>query len=253
MAQILKVAHRGGAGLAPENTLAAFQSGLDQNADALELDVHLSADGEVVVMHDPDLSRTSTGEGAISQHSLAELRLLDAAAKYKGKRFDPQTVPTLDEVLALAKGKAAVQIEIKVDGDGNRYAGIEAKVLETVRKHEMLGEVIILSFNFPTLQEVRQLEPDVETCALISTAYLQEVGAGGPTAVAEEMASLGVQYVGIKKDWVNKNLLAALHERTLGVGVWTVDETRDMRKFADMGVQFITSNRPDRLQEVLGP
>ena len=252
MFRILKVAHRGGAGLAPENTLAAFQAGLEQDADALELDVHLSSDGKLVVMHDPDLTRTTDGEGSISERTLTELQQLNAAAKYKGEVAKPQRVPTLGEVLELANGKASVQIEIKVNGDGDRYNGIEAKVLEEVRQRDMLGDVVILSFDFPTLQEIRRLAPKVDTCALISTSYLQKIGAGGPEAVAEEMASLGVQFVGIKKDWVNEKLLRALHEHDLKVGVWTVDEAKEIRKFADMGVEFITSNRPDRLREILG-
>jgi len=249
---VLKVAHRGGAGLAPENTLAAFNEGLEQGADHLELDIHLSKDGQLVVMHDAALERTTNGRGEISDFSAAELAALDASAKYKGPNPPgPQPVPTLEQVLSLAKGRAGVQIEIKLRTDKSRYAGIEAKLVEMLRAHDMLADVVVLSFDFPTLLEIKRIEPSLKTCALISTAYLQDIGAGGPQKVAEEIAALGAEYVGVNQTWLSDALFAALRERGLQVGVWTVDDPEEMRKFAAMGVAFITSNRPDLLRQAL--
>lgn len=250
---VLKVAHRGGAGLAPENTLASFSNGLSLEPDAIELDIHLSRDGELVVIHDPTLDRTTDGRGAVADHTAAELAQLDAAAKYRGKApAERQPVPTLDQVLQLAKGRAGVQIEVKLAVDGSRYPGIEAKLVETLRNHDMLGDVVVLSFDFPTLQEIKRIEPAVQACALISTAYLRLPGRSDPEAVAEELASLGVEYVGVKASLLSDRLLAALAGRGLQVGVWTVNDVRDMREFAARGVAFITSDRPDLLNEALG-
>lgn len=252
--RVLKVAHRGGAGLAPENTLAAFNMGLAHGADFLELDIHMSKDGQLVVMHDALLERTTNASGEVSDYTAAELAALDASARYSGANApERQPVPTLDQVLALAKGRAAVQIEIKLRADKTRYPGIEAKLVELLRAQGMLDDVMVLSFDFPTLQKIKEIEPRLKTCALISTAYLQGVGRGGPEKVAEEMAALGVEYVGVNHTWLSDALLAALTARGLQVGVWTVNDVETMRKFAAKGVAFITSDRPDLLRRVLEP
>lgn len=252
--RVLKVAHRGGAGLAPENTLAAFEMGLAHGADMLELDVHLSKDGRLMVIHDPTLARTTNLSGAVADYTAAELAAADAAAKWFGAApKSKQYVPVLDEVLTLAQGRAGLQVEVKVREDKQRYPDIEAKLVEILRDRGMLAESVVLSFDFPTLVEVKRIEPRLKTCALISTAYLQSVGRGGPDKVAEEVAALGVEYVGVNATWLTEALMAALKARNLQVGVWTVDDADQMRKFAAMGVAFITSNRPDILRAVLGP
>ena len=190
------MAHRGGAGLAPENTLAAFRAGLEQAADALELDVHLSRDGELVVIHDAALARTTNEAGEVGEMTLAELRKLDASARLFGRPAGRQIIPTLQEVVDLAKGRAALQIEIKVRANGARYPGIEAKVVDTLRHNGMLDSAVVLSFDFPTLEAVKALEKRLPTCALVSRAYLSKVGKRGPAAVAEEIARVGAAYGG---------------------------------------------------------
>ncbi len=210
-ARVLRVAHRGAAGLAPENTLAAFKVGLTYEPDALELDVHLSKDGQLVVIHDPTLARTTNLSGEVVNYTASELAAADAAAKWFGPAPEgPQGVPTLDEVLALAKGRAGVQIEVKVREDKARYPGIEAKLVETLRAHGMLDEIVVISFDFPTLVEIKRLEPRLKTAALISTAYLQGVGRGGPEKVAEEIAALNAEYVGVNYTWLSEPLKSAL-------------------------------------------
>lgn len=252
--RLVKVAHRGGAGLAPENTLAAFRAGLAQGADALELDVHLSRDGELVVIHDASVARTTNSRGEVGEMTLAELRELDASARFLGPPVERQRIPTLREVVELAKGRAALQVEIKVRSDGSRYPGIESRVVDVLRRGGMLDDAVILSFDFPTLAAIKALEPNLRTCALISRAYLTKVGTRGPAAVAEQMATLGAAFVGVEKTWLTAPLYRELRARGLGVGVWTVDDPIEMRGFASMGVDFITSNRPDLLREALsGP
>lgn len=240
--------------------MAAFRKGLESSPDAVELDVHLSRDGELVVMHDPNVARTTDGSGEIGTMGLAEIRKLDASARWFGFPVGVQKVPTLQEVLDLAKGRCGVQIEIKVRADGGRYAGIEAKVVEAVRRNGMLDRVVVLSFDYPTLAAVKALEPKLRTCALVNRAALVAIGKAdpatvvkdGPAAVGRTMTDLGVDSVGVDKAWLTAPLYAELRSRGLGVGVWTVDEEKQMREFAAMGVDFITSNRPDLLRSVLG-
>ncbi len=245
------VAHRGGAGLAPENTLAAFRAGLESGADALELDVHLTRDGHLVVIHDAATVRTTNVVGEVGEMTLAEIERLDASARSFGPPVPAQRIPTFAEVLELARGRASVQVEIKLRSDGTRYPGIEAAVAGALRQAGMSEQATILSFDFATLQDMKRIDPGLRTCALITTRTLETIGRRGPTAVAGEMAALGVDSVGVDKRWLSENLYRELRSRRLGVGVWTVDNETEMRRFAEMGVDFITSNKPDLLRQVL--
>jgi glycerophosphoryl diester phosphodiesterase len=247
-----RVAHRGGAGLAPENTLAAFRLGLAHDADAVELDLHLSLDGALIVMHDADVRRTTARAGEISALTLGELRLLNAAATYKGHNPGCQRIPTLDEVLELIRGRARVQIEIKLRADRRRYPGIEAKVLETIKRYDMIAEAMVISFNFPTLHTITEFEPQMQTCALISSAYLSRFARPrGAALAAAHLAAQGFHCVGVNQSWMTPRLLQALRARHFRVGVWTVNDPLAIRKFADMGVNFITSDRPDLLRRFI--
>jgi glycerophosphoryl diester phosphodiesterase len=145
------VGHRGAKGIAPENTLVGFQVALELGVDMIELDVHLSKDGELVVIHDPRLERTTDGRGLVSAYTLAELKELDAAARFEGDTsYGVQRIPTLEEVYALVQGRTRINVEIKRTADGERYPGIEGKVVESVRRNDALAYTIISSFDFPT-------------------------------------------------------------------------------------------------------
>jgi len=251
----LGIAHRGGAGLAPENTLAAFRAGIEAGADGVELDVHLSRDGRLVVMHDPLVSRTTDGMGYISDLDFEELKKLDASARYTGPGVHGrQEVPSLEEVLdAVAGGIVTIQVEIKVKSAGSRYPGIEKKVLETLGRYGMSRKAVVLSFDYPTLRTVKELDPAMPVCALVGTRQLRELGAGDPAAAARSAAALGVEYAGVDDRILTDGFFGSLKRTGLKVGVWTVNDVEKMRRFADLGADFITTNRPDLLRKVLGP
>ncbi|MGQ4810569.1 Glycerophosphodiester phosphodiesterase [Candidatus Entotheonellaceae bacterium PAL068K] len=251
--RILKVAHRGGAGLAPENTLAAFRRALQLRAHAVELDVHMSQDGALVVIHDPDVVVTTDGTGEVGDLALATLKTLNAAANFKGPATAPQRIPTLQEVLTLVQGHADVQIEIKQRANGRRYPGIEVKILEALRQHRMLDQVVAISFDFPTLQELKALQPNLQICALISTPYLRRLNnvRWDAAPVLDDLAAHGFDCVGVKHTWLTQPLLNALRAGGFRVGVWTVNEPLFIRQFVQMGVDFITSDRPDLLNDIL--
>ncbi len=148
------------------------------------------------------------------------------------------------------RGQASVQIEIKVRTDDTRYAGIEAKVVDAVRHYDMIDDVVVISFDFPTLHDISALEPRPRTCALFSTSYLSRFGVWRNDAeVVEDIASRGFQCVGAKHTTMTEGLFQAFRARNIQVGVWTVNEEADMRKFAAVGVHFITSDQPDLLQK----
>ena len=248
---IMITAHRGGSGLAPENTLAAFKSGIEQDADALEMDIHMTSDGHLVVVHDPSVARTTGKTVVVETSTLAEIKKLDAAAKYFGKAFGSQQIPTLEEVLDLNDGKLWLQIEIKMRSDGSRYPDIESRLLQILEAYEILDRVIIISFDFPTLKTIKVLNPAVLTGALAGKAYLSSVGAKGPDEVVRQIKESGADYVGISHTYLNNSLFGSFREAGLGVGVWTVNTIEDMRKYIELGVDFITTDRPDLLRHCL--
>src|SRR5881275_3461624 len=142
--RILLGGHRGNADECPENTLTSFRSAIELGVDVIELDVHRSEDGALPVIHDHLLDRTTDGSGLVRDYTMAELKRLDAGS-WKNPRFKGERIPSLDEVLALAKGQVGVAIEIK--NLPLPYSGIEELVVEAVRGAEMMRDVVVISFD----------------------------------------------------------------------------------------------------------
>ncbi|NLK14102.1 MAG: hypothetical protein GX313_05085 [Spirochaetales bacterium] len=252
MSETKAVAHRGGALLAPENTIEAFQAGIASGADQLELDIHLSKDDMIIVMHDPTLQRTANRSGAIRDYTAAELKQFNAASAHQG--HSPLEIPTLKEVLDLVKDTdLELQIEIKVDKDGNRYEGIEERLIALLKEYELIDRSIVISFDFPTLARIQELQPSLRTGALVSKAYMSKIGSKGPKAVAEGIKALQVDYIGINHTYLSPALHQELRNQELGIGAWTVNDEEAMKKIAALGVAFITSDRPDLLVATLRP
>jgi len=248
----LVVAHRGGAALAPENTLGAFKNAVQLGVDMVECDVHLSQDGELVVMHDPDLTRTTNGRGLISELPLADLKKLNAAAKFSGTWPAVEPIPTLGEVLDAVKGKAGVQIEIKVTKFPGRYPGIEQKVIDAVKSRGMADQVLIISFDFPTLVDVKKIDPAIKTGALTDASWMLGHSAKSPEEIVDEIVqSTGADYYLPAAGGVTETLIKAAHARGLKIGTWTVDAPADMERLAGQGIDAITTNKPDELKRVL--
>lgn len=247
------IGHRGAMGIAPENTLASFQAALDSGADVIELDVHLSADGKVVVLHDPSLVRLTGKIGYVSELSLNELKQLNVAANFKGdSRYGVQTMPTLQEVYDLVSGKCGVNVEIKLGQDGKRYPGIEQKVVEIIRDNDAIEATIVSSFDFATLLEISALESDLKRTVIISTDYfksffLKTQGSGKPAQVVEDLSSYGFKGVAVQKDFLSEELLSLLKEAGFTVSVWVVNDTDEMWQWFDRGIDMITTDRPDLL------
>jgi glycerophosphoryl diester phosphodiesterase len=249
----LVVAHRGGAALMPENTLAAFEHALKLGVDQLETDTHLSKDGEVIIMHDPNVATTTNGSGLISELTLAELKKLNAAAKNAKGGVTQQEIPTLAQVLDLAKAKAGIQIEIKVNAGGARYPGIEKKVIDLVNARGMTNDVIIISFDFPTLKEIKQIDSRIKTGALVNAQWFGARMLASPEQiVAEIIETTGADFFMPVSTAVTEALVRAVHARGLKIGTWTVNTAGEMKRLAEWGVDGITTNSPDELKKVLG-
>lgn len=243
------VAQRGAAGLAAEDTLTAFRIGINYNPDFLEMDVHLTRDGIPIVMHDPTIDRTTEGKGRLADMTLAELGRFSTHSTSQSYR---EPIPTLAQVLDLAKSKnVRVDVQIMVDADGKRYPGIERKVLDELAARDMLDRARILALEFETLQQVRTIRPTAKTNALLSGDYFRRMGNRDNTVIVDEVASFA-DGIGVDKGFLSAELIDAAHRRKLSAGVWTVDTEEAMEQFARMGVDSITTNRPDVFNKVFG-
>ena len=243
-------AHRGGALLWPENGLTAFRNALALGADYLELDTHLSADGEVLVIHDATLDRTTTGRGPVAGAPLADLARLRLRARDGRVTDDP--VPTLAQVLdTLKPSTAQLLLEIKVDVAKQPYAEIERKALALVEARGLRDRVIVMAFEAPTLRRVRALDPAIRTALLVSTARV-----GRERASAADLATwardVAATHLGVEHTAVDGTLLAAARAAGLQVAAWTANEEADIRRLVDLGVAVVISDRPDLALTLVG-
>ena len=246
----LLAAHRGGAQLWPENSLFAFRNAIALGADFLEFDVHLSRDGQVVVIHDPTLGRTTTGTGAVSDRTLAELRTL----RLKGRdgKTTEELVPTLDDVAQLAAPTPVrLLLEIKVDARGGRYPGIEEKGLAILDSHGMAARTIVMAFQEETVRRIRTLRPEVSVGGLCEKRELAEMGSTVEREI-DGLRKLGARFIGLHQELVTADVVRQAQQAGLLLGVWTVNDAPAMKRFIEMGVGILITDRPDAAKELLG-
>ena len=244
----LLAAHRGGAFLWPENSLLAFRNAVALGADFIEFDVHLSRDGEVMVIHDPTLDRTTNGRGAVRDRTVAELKAL--RLKDRTGAATDETVPTLDEVIVVAsRADRRMLLEIKVDGGRARYPGIEEKVLALLDRHRMAASTVVMAFEPATWKRMRELRPDLAVCALYSARML------GRTSLAAELETLrgaGVGFIGLEHTVVDTAALAQARQAGIQVGAWTVNDAAAMKRLIEAGVGVLITDQPDVAKALLG-
>lgn len=253
-ARPLVIAHRGGAGLWPENTVYAFERALAAGVDVLEMDVRVTADGVPVVMHDATVDRTTDGAGRVSGMSFAELSGLDAGYRWTpdgGRSFPLRgrgvKVPSLREVFVKFPD-ARFNIEPKTDA-----ASPVKELCREVREHGAEGRVLIASFNSTALDEVRRECPGVATSGSPPevSKFLALHKAGLGVAYSPSMQALQVPEFAGGVRVLTGSFVEAAHARNLDVHAWTVNEVDDMRRFLEMGVDGIITDYPDRLLGLL--
>lgn len=207
---ITGLAHRGYPKKYPENTLTSFRAALDLSYSHLELDVNLTKDGVPVVIHDPTVNRTTNGKGLVKDFTLDELRRLDAGGG--------EAIPTLEEVLKLAKGKAMVDIELKQSGD--LYPGMEDKVLEVIRSCGVQDQVFVTSFDHYSIIRTRESSKDIELGLVLY----------GATPAAFPLAKeIGARYLSVKHIYLTDAYVEECTEKGIRLIAWTVDDKEAMR------------------------
>ena len=233
------IAHRGASGEAPENTMAAFAMAVEQGAHVVELDVHMSADGYPVVIHDQTLDRTTSGHGMVRETTLAELRKLDAGAWFD-RRFAGERVLTLEEVVAWAKDRVALAIEIK--NHPIAYRGIEASVVELLERHGAAKEHEVFSFDHPCMKRIKTRQPII----LTGVCYVADPVDHVAMATAPGAAALHPMFHYLRPETVRD-----AHAAGLLIFPWTANNPQDVHHLYALGVDGIVTDFPARVSETL--
>jgi glycerophosphoryl diester phosphodiesterase len=252
-------AHRGGAALWPENSLTAFAGALALGVDLLEFDVHQSADGEPVVIHDPTLDRTTEGTGAVCAQSAAALRRL--RLRGRGGALTDERVPLLDDVLALAS-RAGAELLLEIKGPafsvrygrsasgalettpGPRYQGLEERVLDRLDATGMSPRTAIMAFNPSVIEKIRALSPAQRTTLLVGRRQLAAAAARARDTVSWT-EQLGATDLGLEHTLIDADVVTVARAHGLRVGAWTANDERAIRHLISLGADIITTDRPD--------
>lgn len=250
----LVMAHRGGAGLWPENTMYAFEHAASLGIDVLEMDVHATSDGVPVVIHDATVERTTNGTGRVNAMTLSELKRLDAAYRWTtdgGKSFPLRgrgiTMPTLEEVF-----KAFPQTRLNIDIK-QAQPSIVKSLCSLIRDYKMEEKVTIASFNSESLDEFRRECAGVATSASPSDLRsLMAMRAGSQTFnIPTSLRALQLPDYAIGRESLNPDFVGPVHARGLEIHIFTINSEADMRRLVALGVDGIITDYPDRLLAIL--
>lgn len=245
--------HRGAAGLAPENTLAAFRKAIELGVDALEMDLHVTRDGELVVIHDETLDRTTDGRGSIGDLALEEVKRRDAGGKF-APAFRGEEIPTLQEVIELVNvsGDPRIRLDLEIKfgkGEEGKPEDFEERVLEVLRQTAFIGRVNVVSFHHPSLVKMKALEPKIRTGLL-------QRGQQPPQDPVGLVRQYQADYYSPRFRQVTAAMVAALHKAGIPIVPWTVNAEADMRGLMTLGVgtfagDGIATDFPDKLLSLL--
>ena len=242
---LLLFGHRGYSALAPENTLAAFTVLLEHKIPGVELDVQLSRDGKVVVIHDENVKRVTGLDALVQDCSARELRKLDAGGWFN-KSFRGQRIPLLDEVFELLGDKVYYDVELK--WGQRRSCGLEEAVVERIRSHALVERCLISSFNPYCIRKTRQLVPD------IPTAHIYSRHSSIPLLLRHGEAGIAIP-TPFMKPWSNQvNLFSSFFIRRVlksQILTWTVDDPEEATRLVHLGVRGLISNHPGKIKAVV--
>jgi glycerophosphoryl diester phosphodiesterase len=239
---ILILGHRGASQHAPENTLPAFQLAAQQGADGIELDVQLSRDGEVIIMHDFSVDKTTNGQGKVKEKTLAELKALDAG-RYFSNQFAGTTIPTLSELFMVMGPVLLYNIELKTTSFNDQ--GLEVEVIRLIEDYNLQDRAMVSSFNPFALMRAYRINPKIKRGLLWApnlSFYLRRQLFRNLAKPDMFHPYWGATTLGlVKKE----------HEQGILVNVWTCNEPEAMQRMIKMGVDAIMTDRPDLLKQVL--
>jgi len=215
------IGHRGARGIEPENTIRSYQEGLELGVDYIECDVHMTKDSHIVLMHDHTVDRTTNASGQVNSFTFEEIRRLDAG---KGEK-----IPTLQELLDLARGKVKLHIELKDET-------ATEPTIRLVEKNGMVGQVFLTSGNTETLKKVRQLNPNIPT---------EHIFGEPPDDAIERAVSIGAKRVSCHISHITSEFVEKAHANGIKVIAWPPNTLEEAGKAVECGVDLICTDRPD--------
>lgn len=234
-------AHRGSSADAPENTMSAFQLAIEQGADGIELDIQMTADGKIVVIHDETLDRTTDGRGLVVQHTYEQLAQYNAAANYPDWAHK-EKIPLLQDVLALL-APTELELNIELKNGVVPYEGMEEAVIRLVREYGMENRVVFSSFNHYSMVKMAQLAPEIETAVLYMAGIYEPWNYVKPLGIR----ALHPYYLGVRPEIVQGAKAAGIKIRP-----FTVDAEADLKKMIALGVDAVITNDPLRMKKLKG-
>lgn len=255
--QVLNIAHRGASAYAPEHTLASYELGEKMKGDYIEIDVQMTKDGHLIVMHDETVDRTTNGTGRVKDLTLEEIKALDAGSwfneaypEYAKPEYVGLKVPTLEEVFKKFRKGSKYYIETK---SPHLYPGVEEKLVEMLDRYGLTHkeslkkrQVVIQSFSRESLLKVRRLNPDIPLVQAYDSEASANISDEELKKVKEYAIGIGPNYQRIDRDVVKR-----AHKYGLYISPYTVNSKEDMRMLIDWGVDGIVTNHPDWLHQVL--
>lgn len=231
-------AHRGFSKVAPENTMPAFQAAMDCGADYIELDLQLTADDQLVVIHDDKLDRTTNGKGLVERYTYEQLKTLSAGSWFGSDgEFDDVEIPLFSDVLELTGKDIMLNIEIKKSGDPKKTA---EKAVELIEEYDIVNSCYVTSFSYPALKKVKQLNPKIKT------AFIANLATATSYAQLPYIDAVSMNYL-----FVNQSVVNSAHHHGKRIFVWTVDRQSEMQKMMALGVDNIITDRPDKALEIV--
>ena len=233
-------AHRGFSGKYPENTMLAFEKAVEIGADGVELDVQLTKDGEVVIIHDETIDRTTDGKGYVVDYTYEELSKFDASYTYTEKmRFNK--IPTLKEYFELVKDLDFVtNIELKTGI--NQYLGIEEKVYKLIKEYKLEKKVIISSFNHFSILRMKKIAPELK-CGFLSEDWIIDAGA--------YTASHGIECFHPRFNNLIPEVVEELKKNNIEINTWTVNKEEDIKDLINKGIDILIGNYPDLVKKII--
>lgn len=238
MKRVKNIAHRGFSGRYPENTNIAFAKALTEGyCDGIEVDVHMTKDNKIVIMHDALLDRTTTGTGYIKDHTLEELLEYDAGIKYDEK-YKGEKILCIKSAMELVK-KYNISLYIEIKDNEVAYDDIEAELLDRVELVGVEDKVVLSSYNIETLKKIKMHKPEVLT-ALLTKEMTYDIRSYQYTDI------LSCDYTQLTKEMID-----TVHSLGRRVTAWVVDNKADMKKVMEMGVDAVITNYPDTLSDVI--
>ncbi|MEQ8910438.1 MAG: glycerophosphodiester phosphodiesterase family protein [Vicingaceae bacterium] len=248
--QPLVIAHRGASGVAPENTLSAFRKAVEIGVDRIEMDLRQSVDGEVVVIHDKTIVRTTNGWGSVRKLTLKQLKRYSAGSWFSPE-YKEERIPTLREVLELVNGRATLLLEIK---NGSPYhLDIEKNIIQLVNEFNANDWCIVQSFNDRILSNFRKLPELQSDVQKLFAAFIPVAPFYGGSRFSYKRVQRYdfAQEVNINYKYVNPRVVRKVHQMGKKVNVWTVNEPKNLKKYLEMGVDGIITDFPEKLKAIL--